>query len=124
MGVMAASVPPAIMTSASPRWMILKRIADGMRAGGAGGGRGFVRALGAEAHGDVAGRQVHDRCRNEEGGDLARAAFEQGAVFALDDVESADAGADVHADALGNFRRDFEAAGLHRLIGGSAGRNR
>ena len=38
-------------------------------------------------------------------------------VFALDDVETADAGADVNADALGILRRDLQAghaAWLHR----------
>ena len=36
-GMMMASAPPAIITSASPRWMILHRVADGVVAGGAGG---------------------------------------------------------------------------------------
>ena len=40
-------------------------------------------------------------------------------MFALDDVEPADAGTDVNADALRNFRRDFQAAHLHRLVGRS-----
>ena len=42
--------------------------------------------------------------------------FEQRPVLALDHVESADAGADVHADTFGVLGRDLQAAGLHRFI--------
>ncbi len=38
--------------------------------------------------------------------------FEQRRVLALDDVESADAGADVHADAFGVLGRDLQAADI------------
>ena len=96
-------------------------IADGMSAGGAGGRGGFVRTLGAEAHGDVSGGEIDDGGGNEERRDLARAAFQQRGMFALDDVESADAGADVHADRLGVFRRHFELRHLHRFICGGDG---
>ena len=41
---MIASAPPAIITSASPRWMILSGIADRVVAGGAGGDHRGVRA--------------------------------------------------------------------------------
>ena len=40
----------------------------------------------------------------------------QRGVFALDDVESADAGADVNADAFVILRRDLQARHLHRFI--------
>ncbi len=39
-------------------------------------------------------------------------------VFALDDVESADAGADVDAGGIGDLGSDFEAGHLHGEIGG------
>src|SRR5258708_30494552 len=42
-------------------------------------------------------------------------------MFALDDVESADAGADVHSDALGIFRSDFQGGHLEGFIGGGEG---
>ena len=42
-------------------------------------------------------------------------------VLALDDVEAADAGADVDADAVGDLRRDLEAGVLHGLVGGGQG---
>ena len=94
----------------------LEGIADGMRAGGAGRGRGFIRALGAVTDADVAGRQVDDRRGNEEGRDLARAAFQQRLVLALDDVKAADARADVHAHAGRDFRRHLQPRSLHGLI--------
>ena len=79
-------------------------IADGMGAGGAGRGRRFIRALGAEAHGNVSGGEVDDGGGNEERRDLARAALEERGMFALDHVESADARADMDADASRRFR--------------------
>src|SRR5271163_4130483 len=39
-------------------------------------------------------------------------------MFALDDVESADAGADVHAGGIGDFRSDLQAGHFHGEIGG------
>ena len=78
-------------------------IADGMGAGGAGRRGGRVRAFGAGANGDVAGGQIDDGGRDEEGRDAARAVLQQVLVLALDDLESADAAADINADALGDF---------------------
>ena len=96
-------------------------IADGVGAGGAGGSGGFVRALGAEAHGNVSGGEIDDGGGNEEGGNLARSAFEERRMLALDHVESADAGADVNADALGIFWRDLKPGHLHGFVGGGDG---
>ena len=96
-------------------------IADGVRAGGAGGRRGLVRALGVVADADVAGGEVDDGAGDEERRDLARAAGQHGRVLALDDVEAADAGADVDADAVGDLRRDLEAGVLHGLVRGGDG---
>ena len=80
-------------------------VADGVGGGGAGGGGGLVGAARAVVDGDVAGGEVDDGAGDEEGRDLARAAGEQVDVLALDDVESADAGADVDADAVVVRRR-------------------
>jgi len=93
-----------------------KRVSDGMSAGGAGCGRGFIRALGSETHGDLAGRKIDDGRGNKERGNLARTALHQCRVFALDDVESADAGTDVYAHALGIFRRDLQTRHFERFI--------
>ena len=95
------------MASASPRWMVRKASPMAVRGAGAGRGGGFVRSLGAVLDGDVPGGEVDDGGGDEEWGDLARAAVHQRRVFALDDVEAADAGADVDADHLGFFRRDL-----------------
>ena len=59
--------------------------------------------LGVVADADLPGGQVHDGRGNEEGRDLARAAVEQVGVFALDDVEPTDAGADVDPGTLGQL---------------------
>ena len=63
-----------------------------------------VRSLGAEPDRDLAGREIDDRRRNEKRRDLARAAFEQRLVLALDRGESADARGDEHADARARAR--------------------
>ncbi len=42
-------------------------------------------------------------------------------MFALDDVESADAGADVDADHLGVFRGDFQLRHFNGFVGGGDG---
>src|SRR5271154_4512419 len=85
MGVMAASEPPAIITSASPCWMMrMESPVEGALVGQA-----------------VAGGQVNDGGGNEERRDLARAALDERGVFALDHIESADARADVNAYVFG-----------------------
>ena len=63
--------------------------------------------------GDVAGGEVDDGAGDEEGGDLAGAAGEHGGVLAFDDVEAADAGADVDAETIGDLTGDLEAGVLH-----------
>ena len=92
-------------------------IANGVSAGSAGGSRRFVRALGAESHGNVPGGKVDDGSGDEEWRDLARAAFEKRLVLALDYVETANAGADVDAHLLGILGSNFEFRHLHRFIG-------
>ncbi len=96
-------------------------VANAVRRAGAGGGGGLVRSLGAVLDGHMPGGKVDDRGGNEEGRNLAWAAGEHGRVFALDDVEAAYAGADVHADVLGSLIGDFEAGVLHGLLRGSHG---
>ena len=59
------------------------------------------------------GREIHDGCRNKERRDLARTAFHQRSVLALDDVESADTRADMHADVFRVLRRDLQAGHAH-----------
>ena len=71
---------------------------------------------------DLPGGQVHDGRRNEERRDLARTAVQQVGVFALDDVEPADAGADVDAGTLGQlFAFDFIVGHAQGFIAGGDG---
>ena len=121
MGVMAASAPPAIIAVGVAALDDAEGVADGVRGGGAGGGGRLVRALGAVADGDVSGGEVDDGGGDEERRDLARPAVHQVGVLALDDVEAADAGADVHADVVCDLRRDLQAGVLHRLVCGCEG---
>ncbi len=95
-----------------------ERISYRVGAGGAGGRRRLVRSLGAEPHGNMAGRKIDDGGRNKKRRNLARSAFEQCGVFAFDNVEPADAGPDVHAHALVVFWRDLQARHLERFIRG------
>src|SRR5581483_1899800 len=92
-----------------------------MRAGGAGGCGRFVRAFCPETHGDVSGGKVDDGSRDEEGRYFAGTAVEEVRVFSLNDVEPADAGTDVDADALLVLRCDFQARTLHRFFAGRQG---
>ena len=86
-----------------------ERIADRVRAGGARGRGGRVRAFRAGADGNVARRQIDDGRRNEKRRHAVRAFFEQNFVLALDHFESADAAADVDAGALGVLGIHLEA---------------
>src|SRR5262249_26709714 len=71
---------------------------------------------------DLTRSQIHDGSGNEKRGDTAGAAVDQRRVLALDDVKSADAGANVDAHALGVFRRDLQARHFHRFIGCGQGK--
>ena len=85
------------------------RIADGMRAGGAGGSGSFIGTFSAPANADLSGSKVDDGGGNKKRRDLARATGQHGAVFALNNVETADAGANMDADPLGVFRRNLQS---------------
>ena len=93
-------------------------VADGVRGGGAGGRGGLVGAACVVLDGDVAGGEVDDGAGDEEGRDLAWAAVQHGGVLALDDVEAADAGADVDAEAVAIGLVDDEAGVRHGLCRG------
>jgi len=89
-GVIAASVPPAIITSASQAGDDLESVSNGMCAGGTRRTGGLVRPPGVVADADMAGSQVDDRGGNEKRRDLARPTIQQADMLALDHVESAD----------------------------------
>ena len=86
-----------------------KGIADGMSAGGAGRGRGFIGAFGAVLHRNMSGGEVDDGGGDEKGRDLARTTVDERLVLAFDHIESTDAGTDVNADAFVIFGRDLQA---------------
>src|SRR5271156_6775179 len=95
-----------------------ERVANGVRGSGAGRGGGGVRSFRAVTNGNVTGSEVDDGGGNKKWRDLARTARQVFRMFAFDDVESADAGADVDASGVGDFRRDLQAGHLHGEIGG------
>ena len=78
-----------------------------MRAGSAGGGRRLVRSFGAESHETCPAARFTIAAGIKKGEILRGPPFHQRSVFALDDVEPADARADVHAHPLCILRRDF-----------------
>src|SRR5581483_1344893 len=92
-----------------------------MRAGGARRAGGLVWPLRVPPDAHVPRGQVHDGRGYEEGRDLARAALQQCAVLTLDDVEPADAAADVDPDAVVDFRRDLQPGHADGFITGCHG---
>ena len=99
----------------------LERIADRVRRRGARGAGREVRPLGAEADRHLPRREIDDRRGDEERRDLARPAFEVGAVLLFDGGEPADAGADEHADARRQRRVDRQLRIVHRILRGRDG---
>ena len=93
-------------------------IADGMCAGSAGRSGSFIGSLCTIAHGNVPSRQIDDCRGNEEGRYLARAAFHQRGMLALDDVETSDARADMDPNPFVILWSDFEAGHLHGFVRG------
>ena len=91
-----------------------ERVADGVRAGRAGGRDRRVRSLRAETNRDEPGGQVDDRRQDEEGRDAFGSALQQDAVLALDHLEPADAAADDHSDPRRVRRLDPQPALIHR----------
>src|ERR1700733_2367268 len=93
-------------------------VTDGVRGSGAGRGGGGVRAFRAVTNGNVSGGEIDDGGGNKERRDLAGTARQKFGMLALNDVESTDAGADVDAGRIRNFRSDLQAGHLHGEIGG------
>ena len=96
-------------------------IADGVRGSGAGRGGGGIGALRAVTNGNVSGGEIDDGGGNKKRRDFAGTAREKFGMLALDDVESADARANVNAGGIRDFRSDLQAGHLHGEIGGGQG---
>ena len=120
-GVMAASLPPAIMASASPALDEPERVPHRMRARRAGRARRRVGTLRTGPDRDPARRQVDDGGGDEERADLARSVLEQRLVLALDCRESADPAADVDPGLLRVRGVDDEPGILERHVSGRHG---
>ena len=118
-GVIAASAPPQIITSASPRWT--QRSASPMAwAPVAQAETGDQDGPpGAEADGDLPGDQVDDHHRDEEGREPLRALLQQSLVLELEGAQPADAGAEDGAHPLRLLALEglVEAGLLHGLDG-------
>ena len=96
-----------------------ERIADRVRARGAGGDGRVVRTTCLEAHGDDAGRDVGDEHRDEEGADLALPALAVDVVLLLEALEATDTAPDDHPGAIRVEGALGEPRVRHRLDGGS-----
>jgi len=94
-----------------------RRVADGVRAGGASRHHRMVRSLVLESDRGVAGNQVDQPARNEERRDLPRPFFVQQDRAFLDAGKTADARTDHHAGAAALFLVLGLPAGIgHRLL--------
>ena len=97
-------------------------IADGMRAGRAGGDHGVVRTFEAMLDRDIAGGEIDQASGNEERADAARALLGKQQRGLLDALKAADARADQHAGAdLVLIGGRLPAGILQRLGGGAHG---
>ena len=108
-GVMAASLPPVIITSASPSLDRLEGVADGVGGAGAGGGDRRVRAAQAVLDRHLAAGRVDHQLGDGEGGDLVGPLVQQPVVLDLDLSQAADARAQDHAAAARVFLREVDA---------------
>ena len=103
-----------------------ERLTEAVRRGGAGGDDVQARALGLVLDGDVAGRDVGDHRRNEQRGNpLAGRVLDHLGRLPVLDLEAADAGAHVDAEAervdVHLLAFGFQAGSLHGLPGGRHG---
>src|SRR5207245_3935695 len=85
------------------------------RTSGTGSG---IRSPGAEPDRNLAGGQIDDARWNKKGRNLARAAFQESLMLALDDSKSANPGSDENSRSLGQLRRNGEPRLNDRVIRG------
>ena len=117
---MHASAPPASTASASPRRIELRRLADRVRAGRAGGHGRVVRAAEPERDRELPARRVEEHARDEGRRHAVEAALAEDVVLLHHPEEAADRRAEEDADAVGLVRaveprvRDRLAAGAER----------
>ncbi len=132
-GWMADSVPPAITTSAQAEPQVLERVDDRLGARRARGGHGARVGACAEVHRDGGGSGVGHEHRDRHRHDAPRSLLAQGVPRIEQRPDTADAGGEVDAEALGfdvggsgvrprlasghegELRRGVEALGLGAL---------
>jgi hypothetical protein len=115
----AASAPPATMTSASSSWIRRAASPSACGAGGAGRDDGMVRAPEAVLDRDLAEARLISADGNEERADAARSALLQHQRGLVDRLQAADARADHHAGAVeALIVLRLPARILDRLLGG------
>ena len=88
---------------------------DGMGTCGTCGRHGDVRPLQTFHDGKMTGHHIDDGGRNEEGTDLAWAAVDQAFVVLFNQTQTADTGANRHADTFGILFIDGQAGIIQRL---------
>ena len=114
----AASEPPATITSASPCWISRARVADRVRPGRAGGHHRVVRPLEAVADRHLPRAEVDQRAGDEERRHPPRPLVAQGQRRLGDRSEPADARADDHPGALAvGLVLGHPVRVAHRLLG-------
>src|SRR2546428_1235514 len=86
------------------------------RTSGTGSG---IRPPGAEPDRNLPRSQIDDARWNKKRRNLARAAFQESLMLALDDRKSANSGSDENSRSLGQLRRNGEPRLNDRVIGGS-----
>src|ERR1700733_11877963 len=90
-----------------------------MRRSRAGGRGGRIRSLRPVTNRDVSRGQIYDRRGNKERRYLSRPAVKILGVLALDDIESANSGTDIHAGGIGNLGSDLKTGHAYGKIGSS-----
>ena len=94
-----------------------KRLANGVRPGRTGAGRGIVDALGAVANSDLTRGKIGDQLGNKERRDLFEPGVEENFMIGLNAAQAADADPDNHTDHVLIVRRDRQAGLIHGHLG-------
>ena len=118
---MAASAPPASITSANPSWMMREASPMAPEPVAQAVTTVLLGPVAAEAHGDVPGGHVGDHHRNEQRADARGTALHHQLGLVLEGLHAADAAADQRAGALACQVFPADAAVLHGQLGGGQG---
>ena len=95
-----------------------RRVAESVRPGGTGGDHAVVRPAQTQEDRGEPGSHIRDEHRDEERADPIRAALQQDLHLLLQGPDTANAGADQHADLIPGLRSHRQRRRLQRLHGG------